>query len=81
MKFTKDNSVRLSIVCYSGAFCSSFSALTGLTLEWSLWSVQTWLTASGVEADIIKRGTAGVVSQAVKLPNQGLLVDRAKMMS
>lgn len=61
-------------------FARRLSALTGLTLEWSLWAVQTWSAASGVEAKIVKRGTGGVIAQAVKRPNQGLLVaDRTKM--
>ena len=61
-------------------FARRLSALTGLTLEWSLWAVQTWSAANGVEADIVKRGARGVIGQPVRRPNQGLLVaDRTKM--
>jgi len=60
-------------------FARRLSAMTGLTLEWSLWAVQTWSSLSGVEATVLKRGAGGVMGQVVQRPNQGLLVaDRTK---
>ncbi len=61
-------------------FARRLSAETGLTLEWSLWAVQTWSKAGGVEAKIATRGKLGMVGQSVSRPNQGLLIhNRPKM--
>ncbi len=62
-------------------FARRLSAQTGITLEWSLWAVQTWSKASGVEAKIGSRSVSGSIDvQAVKRPNMGILqANRPKM--
>ena len=51
-------------------FARRLSEQTGLSMEWSLWSVQTWSNAVGVQANIRQRSAA---AEAVKRVSRPLL--------